>query len=140
MGASERSRTLYQPAELGRGSAEVTCRGGESLVPMPASADRARTALPEPAVQLVAVSTDPEGTPVGRKAVRYPCMPALGPSDQDTRARDVLTAARASRVTNESHRPVAEPTSRHEAASASAAGLGKARVEWLEDAETIGRP
>lgn len=151
MSTRELSRTTFQSSELSRGSAdvfaaaadhpvEVTRRDGESLVLMSGSADRARTALLELAAQLVAVSTDTEGTLVGRMADRYPWMLALGPVDQEACVHDILTAARASFATNQPHLAIAELTSWRETATAIAAGLGKAPVEWLDAAEKVERP
>lgn len=151
MSTIEISRTTFQSSELSRGSAEVfaaaadhpvevTRRDGESLVLMSGSVDRARTALLELAAQLVAVSTSTDGTLVSRMTDRYPWMLALSRADQEACAQDVLTAARASFATNQPHLAIAELTSWRETATAIAAGLGNAPVEWLDDAEKVERP
>ena len=121
MSALSQSRTTFQSSELSRASAEVfaaatdhpvevTRRDGESLVLMSESADRARTALLELAAQLVAVSTNTDGTLVTRMFDRFPWMLALSTADQQTCANDILTAARASFATNQPHLAIAELT------------------------------
>lgn len=151
MTAREISRTIFQSSELSRGSAEVfaaaidhpveiTRRDGESLVLMSGSADRARTALLELAAQLVGVSTSTEGNLVSRMTDRYPWMLALSRADQKACVTDVLTSARASFATNQPHLAIAELTSWRETATAIAAGLGEAPVEWLDDPEKVERP
>ncbi|MCV9993463.1 prevent-host-death protein [Paeniglutamicibacter sp. ZC-3] len=145
------SRTTFQSSELSRGSAEVfaaaadhpveiTRRDGESLVLMSGSADRARTALLELAAQLVAVSTSTDGTLVSRMIDRYPWMLSLSRADQEVCVNDVLTAARASFATGQPHLAVVELKSWRETATALAAGLGRAPLEWLDDAEKVERP
>lgn len=151
MSTREKSRTTFQSSELSRGSAEVfaaaadhpveiTRRDGESLVLMSGSADRARTALLELAAQLVAVSTNTDGTLVSRMTDHYPWMLALSSADQEACVTDVLTAARASFATGQPRMAIAEFKSWHETATALAAGLGEAPLEWLDDAEKVERP
>lgn len=151
MSALSQSRTTFQSSELSRASAEVfaaatdhpvevTRRDGESLVLMSESADRARTALLELAAQLVAVSTNTDGTLVTRMIDRFPWMLALSTADQQTCANDILTAARASFATNQPHLAIAELTAWRETATAVAAGLGREPVEWLDDTLVVERP
>lgn len=151
MSALSQSRTTFQSSELSRASAEVfaaatdhpvevTRRDGESLVLMSESADRARTALLELAAQLVAVSTNTDGTLVTRMIDRFPWMLALSTADQQTCANDILTAARASFATNQPHLAIAELTVWRETATAVAAGLGREPVEWLDDTLVVERP
>lgn len=151
MSTLAQSRTTFQSSELSRSSAEVfaaaadhpvevTRRDGESLVLMSESADRARTALLELAAQLVAVSTNTDGTLVTRMIDRFPWMLALSTADQQTCANDILTAARASFATNQPHLAIAELTAWRETATAVAAGLGREPVEWLDDTLVVERP
>lgn len=151
MSALSQSRTTFQSSELSRASAEVfaaatdhpvevTRRDGESLVLMSESADRARTALLELAAQLVAVSTNTDGTLVTRMIDRFPWMLALSTADQQTCANDILTAARASFATNQPHLAIAELTAWRETATAVAAGLGREPVEWLDETLVVERP
>ncbi len=150
MSALSQSRTTFQSSELSRASAEVfaaatdhpvevTRRDGESLVLMSESADRARTALLELAAQLVAVSTNTDGTLVTRMIDRFPWMLALSTADQQTCANDILTAARASFATNQPHLAIAELTAWRETATAVAAGLGREPVEWLDETLVVER-
>lgn len=151
MSTLAQSRTAFQSSELSRSSAEVfaaaadhpvevTRRDGESLVLMSDSADRARTALLELAAQLVAVSTNTDGSLVTRMIDRFPWMLALSTADQQTCAKDILTAARASFATNQPHLAIAELTAWRETATAMAAGLGQEPVEWLDDSLVVERP
>lgn len=145
------SRTSFQSSELSRSSAEVfaaasdhpvqvTRRDGEALVLMTESADKARSALMELAAQLVAVSTDTEGTLASRMSDRFPWMLALSPADREACAADVLAAARASFATKQAHLAIAELTAWRETATAIAAGLGNEPVEWLDAEESVERP
>lgn len=145
------SRTSFQSSELSRSSAEVfaaasdhpvqvTRRDGEALVLMTESADKARSALMELAAQLVAVSTDAEGTLASRMSDRFPWMLALSPADREACAADVLAAARASFATKQAHLAIAELTAWRETATAIAAGLGNEPVEWLDAEESVERP
>lgn len=145
------SRTTFQSSELSRGAAEVfaaaadhpveiTRRDGESLVLMSGREDRARTSLLELAAQLVAVSTSREGTLAERMSDRFPWMFALSSADQETCAKEILTAARASFATNQPHLAITELTSWRETATAIAAGLGVGQMEWLDNDEKVKRP
>ena len=143
-----KTRTSFQSSELSRSPADVfaaaadhpvrvTRRDGESLVLMSESADAARISLLDLAAQLVAVSTSTEGTLAARMSDRFPWMLALSPADRETRADEVLAAARASFATNQHHLAIAELTSWRETATALAAGLDKGPVEWLDDAGAV---
>lgn len=145
------SRTTFQSSELSRASADVfaaaadhpvqvTRRDGESLVLMSESADRARASLLELAAQLVAVTTNTDGTLAGRMSDRFPWMLALSPADREVCANEILAAARASFATNQPHLAIAELNAWRETATAIAAGLGQDVVEWLDDAETVELP
>jgi hypothetical protein len=151
MSALITSRTVFQSSELSRASADVfaaavdhpvqvTRRDGESLVLMSESADRARASLLELAAQLVAVTTSTDGTLASRMSDRFPWMLALGPSDQEACASEIVTAARASFATNQPHLAIAELNAWRETATAIAAGLGREPVEWLDDADVVERP
>ncbi|RBP65469.1 hypothetical protein DFO66_10452 [Brevibacterium sanguinis] len=73
-------------------------------------------------------------------ADRFPWMLALSEGDQETCARDILNAARASFSTHQAHLAIAEITSWRETAIAIAAGLGDGRVQWLDEPENVERP
>jgi hypothetical protein len=145
------SRNSFQSSDLSRSSAEVfaaasdhpvevTRRDGESLVLMSESENRARNSLLELAAQLIAVSTSLEGTLAERMSDHFPWMLALSPEGRETCATDILTAARASFATGQAHLALAELTSWRETATALAAGLGHAPVEWLDEDEPVERP
>ena len=144
---------VFQSSDLSRSSAEVfaaatdhpvevTRRDGESLVLMSESEDRARNSLLELAAQLIAVSTNREGTLAERMSDRFPWMLALSVEDRELCATEILAAARASFATKQPHLAIAELTAWRETAIAVAAGLGKTDVEWLDEdhAETVARP
>lgn len=152
MAASTETRTVFQSSELNRSSAEVfaaatdhpvevTRRDGESLILMSERENRARNALLELAAQLIAVSTDTEGTLADRMSDRFPWMLAFTPADREECATKVLAAARASFATGQAHLAVAELTAWKETAAAIAAGLGSSSpVEWIDDDEAVERP
>jgi prevent-host-death family protein len=145
--------TVFQSSDLSRSSAEVfaaatdhpvevTRRNGESLVLMSQATDRARDSLLELAAQLIAVSTNLEGTLPERMSDRFPWMLALNVDDRERCATEILAAARASFATKQPHLAIAELTAWKETATAVAAGLGIASVDWLDedDAEGVERP
>ncbi|MFF1817743.1 prevent-host-death protein [Kribbella sp. NPDC058245] len=145
------SRTSFQSSDLSRSSAEVfaaaadhpvevTRRDGESLVLMSESENRARTSLLELAAQLIAVSTSLEGTLGERMSNHFPWMLALSTEGRETCATDILASARASFATGQAYLALAELTSWRETATAIAAGLGHASVEWLDEDEPVERP
>lgn len=70
----------------------------------------------------------------------FPWMLALSPADRRTCAQELVDAARASFSTDQPHLAIAELTSWKETATAVAAGLGSADLEWLGDDETVERP
>lgn len=73
----------------------------------------------------------------------YPWMLAISPADRDTCAQNLVDAARASFSTAQPHLAIAVLTSWKETATAIAAGLGRAELQWLENgeaAETVERP
>ncbi len=76
------------------------------------------------------MATDTRGTLAERMSDAMPWMLALSPEDRVICAHDLLEAARASFSTGQSHLAVAELTSWLETATAVAAGLGAAPVEW----------
>lgn len=67
-------------------------------------------------------------------------MLALNVAEQESCAKDVLAAARASFATSQPHLTIAELTSWRETASAIAADLGNASVEWLDGPVHVRRP
>lgn len=64
----------------------------------------------------------------------------LSPVERESCANNVLSAARASFATNQPHLAIAELTAWRETATAIAAGLGQAPVEWLDDSLVVERP
>ncbi|WP_342766912.1 MULTISPECIES: prevent-host-death protein [Brevibacterium] len=99
-----------------------------------------RNNLLELAAQLIASSTRAAGSLTECMADRFPWMLALSEGDQETCARDILNAARASFSTHQAHLAIAEITSWRETAIAIAAGLGDGRVQWLDEPENVERP
>lgn len=145
------ARTEFQSSELSRNSAEVffaaeehpvkvTRRNAESLVLMTERDADAQRKLLEFAATLIAVTTDDRGTLAERMADRFAWMHALSRADQKACADDLIAAARASFATEQPHLVVATLTSWKETASALAAGLGNAPIEWLEPETVIERP
>ena len=121
----------------------VTRRDGGALVLMSQREAESRARLLRLAAQLITVALDDSGTLAERMAKSFPWMLALSPADRETCARDLVDAARASFSTGQSHLAIAELTSWQETASAVAAGLGRADLEWLDDndaAEVVERP
>ena len=119
---------------------EVTRRDGEDLVLMSKLESDAREKLLQLAATLIGVATDTRGTLAKRMADALPWMLALSPTDQDACANDLLNAARASFSTGQAHLAVAELNSWLETATAVAAGLGTAPVEWLDEDIIVERP
>lgn len=121
----------------------VTRRDGEALVLMSQREAEARASLLNFAAQLITVTLDDEGTLAQRMSRSFPWMLALSPADRETCAQDLIDAARASFSTNQPHLAIAELKSWKETATAIAAGLGSADLEWLDeidDAEIVQRP
>ncbi|WP_424327385.1 prevent-host-death protein [Gordonia sp. (in: high G+C Gram-positive bacteria)] len=120
----------------------VTRRDGEDLVLMSRRHVESRNRLLEFAAQLIGVAVADNGPLADRMANAFPWMLALSVKDRETCAQDLVDAARASFFTDQPHRVLAELTSWRETATALAAGLGQADVEWLDDdvAATVERP
>ncbi len=100
----------------------------------------ARDNLLQLAATLIGVATDTRGTLAERMSDAMPWMLALSPEDRVTCASALLEAARASFSTGQPHLAVAELTSWQETATAVAAGLGAAPVEWLDTEAQVERP
>ncbi|GAA4741573.1 hypothetical protein GCM10023217_07410 [Gordonia alkaliphila] len=64
---------------------------------------------------------------------------AFPPPNRDTCAQDLVNAARASLSTNQPHLAISELTSWKETATALAAGLGTADLEWLDREDARGK-
>jgi PHD/YefM family antitoxin component YafN of YafNO toxin-antitoxin module len=146
-----RPHRVFQSSELSRNSTrvfaaaedqpvEVTRRDGEDLVLMSKSEAAAQHELLQLAATLIGAATDTRGTLAERMAEALPWMLALSPEDRATCADDLLRAARASFSTGQAHLAVAELTSWLETATAIAAGLGAAPVEWLDTDVPVERP
>ncbi|WP_406285331.1 prevent-host-death protein [Streptomyces sp. NBC_00209] len=145
------SATTRRSSDLSKHSAEVfaeaenhpvtvTRRDGAALVLMSQREAEGRARLLDFAAQLITVTLD-EGGPLSvRMARAFPWMLALSPSDRESCAQDLVDAARASFATNQPHLAIAELTSWKETATAVAAGLGSADLEWFHEDETVERP
>lgn len=118
----------------------VTRRDGEALVLMSQREADGRARLLNFAAQLITVTLDTHGTLAERMSKPYPWMLALTPADRETCAQDLIDAARASFSTDQPHLAIAELTSWMETATAIAAGLGNAELEWLEENQPVERP
>lgn len=149
--AADRPKVTRRSSDLSKHSAEVfaeaedhpvtvTRRDGEALVLMSQREAEGRARLLSFAAQLITVTFDESGTLAERMAKAFPWMLALSPADRETCAQDLVDAARASFSTDQSHLAIAELTSWMETATAVAAGLGSADLEWLDEDETVERP
>ena len=151
MSASLLPTRAFQSSELSRNATkvfaaaeerpvDVTRRDGEDLVLMSKREADSREQLMQFAAQLIAVATDERGSLADRMADRFPWMLALSAADRKTCARDLLDSARASFATGEAHLAVAEMIAWQETATAIAAGLHAAPVEWIDEDEKVERP
>lgn len=149
--ATGQTQQVFHSSELSRHSTrvfaaaedrpvEVTRRDGEDLVLMSKREASARDNLLQLAATLIGVATDTRGTLAERMSDAMPWMLALSPEDRVTCASALLEAARASFSTGQPHLAVAEMTSWQETATAVAAGLGAAPVEWLDTEAQVERP
>jgi hypothetical protein len=103
--------------------------------------DLPQASLPQLAAPLFAVRSSTAGTLADRMSDRFPLMHALSPANQDSYAKAVLTATRASFATHQPHLAIAELTAWRETATAITACLGNGPVEQLTDQkETVERP
>ncbi|MDA3804849.1 prevent-host-death protein [Clavibacter sp. CT19] len=143
--------TIRRSSELSKHSADVfaeaeehpvqvTRRDGETLVLMSQSAADAQAQLLQLAADLITVTLDDEGSLASRMAQRFPWMLALSAADQESCARELVDAARASFSTGQPHLAIAELTSWRETATAIAAGLAPSPVEWLDRPVPVARP
>ncbi|MEV7618873.1 prevent-host-death protein [Microbacterium sp. NPDC089321] len=135
---SKRSADVFAEAE--DHVVQITRRDGEPLVLMSQREADARASLLQFAADLITVTLDDHGTLASRMADRFPWMLALSEADRVMCAQDLVDAARASFSTGQPHLAIAELTSWRETATAIAAGLGSASVEWLDDDEPVARP
>lgn len=145
------ARPRYQSSELSRKSGplfdaaerepiEVTRRDGESLVLMTTAEADAKEQLLGLAAQLIAATTDDEGSLADRFAERFDWMFALSEDDRDRCARSLVRAARASFSTGQAHLALMELASWRATAEALAAGFRSDPVDWLDDGEIAERP
>ncbi|WP_336086678.1 prevent-host-death protein [Nocardia sp. SSK8] len=118
----------------------VTRRDGEALVLMSQREAKGRACLLNFAAQLITVTLDDNGSLADRMSKAFPWMLALTPADRETCAQDLVDAARASFSTDQPHLAIAELTSWKETATAIAAGLGSADLDWLDADEIVERP
>lgn len=145
--------TTRRSSDLSKHSAEVfaeaedhpvtvTRRDGEALVLMSQREAEGRARLLEFAAQLIGLAVDDEGPLAERMSRVFPWMLALSPEDRVICAQDLVDAARASFSTDQPHLALAELTSWRETATAIAAGLGQADLDWLDadDDVVVERP
>lgn len=118
----------------------VTRRDGEALVLMSKREADERARLLNLAAQLITATLDHDGSLADRMSKAFPWMLALSPSDRDMCAQDLLDVARGSLSTNQSHLAFTELTSWQETATAVAAGLGGADLEWFDTPTIVERP
>lgn len=118
----------------------ITRRDGESLVLMSQREAEGQTQLLEIAAQLLTVSIEDHGSLTERMSKAFPWMLALSAKDQETFARNIFDAARASLSTTQPHLIITELTSWKETATAIAAGLDTKNVDWLENDPRVERP
>ncbi|BBZ00095.1 hypothetical protein [Mycolicibacterium fallax] len=85
------------------------------------------------AAQFIGAAVSDDRPLADRMSRAFPWMLALSPEDRATCAQDLVDAPRASFSTDQPHRVLAELTSWRETATAIAAGLGQAELEWLGD-------
>ena len=142
---------IFQSSELNRGSAKVfsaasdspvlvTRRDGENFVLMSEAEAEAQTQLLEFAAQLIAVTTNENGSLAERMTDRFPWMFALSERERETCADDLVRAARASFATGEAQLAIAELTAWKETATALAEGLTHYSGEWFEQPIPVSRP
>jgi dsDNA-binding SOS-regulon protein len=118
----------------------VTRRDGESLILMSEREADAQAQLFEFAAQLIAVTTDDDGSLEDRMANRFPWMLALKKESRKRCAEDLVQAARAAFSTGQAHLAIAELTSWRETAIAIAAGWSHENLTWLDEPELVERP
>lgn len=121
----------------------VTRRDGEDLVLMSQREADSRTRMLQFAAQLIGAAVSDDGPLADRMSKAFPWMLALSPQDRVTCAQDLVDAARASFSTDQPYLALAELTSWRETATAIAAGLGRAELEWLDaddDSTVVERP
>ncbi|WP_446686101.1 prevent-host-death protein [Micrococcoides hystricis] len=145
------TRTEFNSSELSRNSAEVfgaaedhpvrvTRRNAETLILMTERDSDAQQKLFEFAADLIAVTTDDNGTLTERMTDRFSWMHALSEEDREACAKELVDSARASFATKQPYLAAATLTTWKETATAIAAGLGQEPVEWLEDEIPLDRP
>lgn len=135
---SKHSADVFAEAE--EHPVQITRRDGGPLVLMSQDEADSRALLLQFAADLLTVTLDDEGTLGSRMTRKFEWMRALGEADRETCAKDLVDAARASFSTGQAHLAVAELTSWRETATAIAAGLSAAPVEWLEEELPTERP
>ncbi len=120
----------------------VTRRDGEALVLMSQREAEGRARLLEFAAQLIGVAVNDDGPLAERMSRAFPWMVALSPEDRASCAQALVDAARASFSTDQPHLALTELTSWRETATAIAAGLGQADLDWLhsDDDDVVERP
>lgn len=144
-------RRSFQSSELSRQPAplfaaaenapiEATRRDGEALVLMTRTEADARDSLLQFGAQLIAASLDEAGSLADRLADRFDWMLALSPTDHDACAADLVRAARASFSIGQAHFLTAEFVSWKSTATALAAGLGGATLDWYDGPIAVERP
>lgn len=144
-------RDTFNSSELSRNSSAVfdaasvfpvtvNRRNSEDFVLMTEDHAQAQRKLLHLAAQLIAVSTDTQGTLADRMASHYPWMFVFDEDDRAECAQAILDAARASFSTERPHLAIAELHSWKETAQAISDGLSTDTVEWLAEDVAAERP
>ena len=145
------SAATFQSSELQRGASKVfeeaeehpvriERRGEETMVLMTESERESERQLLQFAAQIIAATTDEEGTLSERLSRQFHWMLALGDEDRALAASDIVRAARASFSTGQAYLAVAEISSWHDTAELIAAGKHFDHVEWLDAPIEVERP
>lgn len=128
---SHDATSIYRAAE--QAPVLVTRRDAEDLVLMSERENTARRLLLEFAAQIIAVTTDDQGSLSHRMSNIFPWMLALSPEGREKCAIALVEAARASFATGQLHLALAEKTAWEETAINMAAGFGQAPADWLDE-------
>ncbi|MEY3408068.1 MAG: hypothetical protein RL038_1129 [Actinomycetota bacterium] len=135
---SRNSAKVFQAAEVR--PVLVTRRDGENLVLMSERDSTSRDELMSLAAQLIAVTTDDNGTLHERLSVIFPWILALSEADREDCANEILTAARAAFATSKPNLVLLEIAAWRDSAIAIADGLGNIVDLELQNPELVARP
>lgn len=135
---SRNSKAVFAEAE--KGPLTVTRRDGQNLVLMTEQEAEERRQMFEFAANILAATTQGEGSLADRMADLFPWMMALSPGGREDCARSLVDTARAAFATHQPHILLVEANSWYETSVARAAGLGEDPIDWLENPEAVERP